>query len=128
MCWEQSRRKRTIATSRSEATTTETEPDTQTTARPQESLCPAHPGKKRCPPSATVTEPPRGKRLPLDKLFQERTHRPRYPRPLGVPRCLRLLPEQHRHLANGLASATTDSTAAASPGYSFDAAIPMSSS
>jgi tetratricopeptide (TPR) repeat protein len=41
---------------------------------------------------------------------------------------LRLLPEQHRHLANGLASATTDSTAAASPGYSFDAAIPMSSS
>src|SRR6516225_694218 len=86
MCWEQSRRKRTIATSRSEATTTETEPDTQTTARPQESLCPAHPGKKRCPPSATVTEPPRGKRLPLDKLFQERTHRPRYPPPLAVPR------------------------------------------
>src|SRR6516225_6672517 len=68
--------KRTIATSRSEATTTDSEPDDQTTVRAQESPRPAHPGNKRCPPGATVTEPPRGKPLPLDKLFQERPHRP----------------------------------------------------
>ena len=67
--------KRTIATSRSEATTTDSRPDNQTAVRAQESPRPAHSGKKRCPPGATVTEPPRGKPLPLDKLFQERTHR-----------------------------------------------------
>ena len=68
--------KRTIATSRSEATTTDSEPDDQTAVRAQESPRPAHSGKERCPPGATVTEPPRGKPLSLDKLFQERTHRP----------------------------------------------------
>src|SRR5262249_8845671 len=67
---------RTIATSRSEATTTESGPDNQTTARAQESPRPTNPRNKRCPPGATVTEPPRGKPLPLDKLFQERSHRP----------------------------------------------------
>ena len=72
--------KRTIATSRSEATTTDSEPDDQTTVRAQESPRPAHPGKKRGPLGATVTEPPRGKPLPLDKLFQERPHRPNYPK------------------------------------------------
>ena len=69
--------KRTIATSRGEATTTDSRPDNQTTVRAQESPRPARCGKKRCPPGATVTEPPRGKPLPLDKLFQERPHRPR---------------------------------------------------
>src|SRR5262249_1932842 len=48
----------------------------QTTVREQESPRPAHPGKKGPPPGATATEPPRGKPLPLDKLFQERSHRP----------------------------------------------------
>src|SRR5215468_1097677 len=48
--------KRTIATSRSEATTTESEPDEQTTRRAQGSLRPTNPGKTRRPPSATVTE------------------------------------------------------------------------
>src|SRR5262245_42690921 len=47
----------------------------QTTVREQESPRPAHPGKKGSPPGATATEPPRGKPLPLDKLFQERSHR-----------------------------------------------------
>src|SRR5262249_22843412 len=50
--------KRTIATSRSEATTTESEPDHQTTVRARGSLRPTNPGKTRRPPSATVTEPP----------------------------------------------------------------------
>src|SRR5262249_50972323 len=36
MCWEQSPLKRTIATSRSEATTTETEPENETTGRTQD--------------------------------------------------------------------------------------------
>ena len=70
---------RTIATSRSEATTTDSRPDNQTTVRAWGSPRPAPPGKKRCPPGATVTEPPRGKPLPLDKLFQERPHRPAQP-------------------------------------------------
>src|SRR5215467_6254509 len=72
--------KRTMATSRSEATTTDSRPDNQTTVRAQESPRPAHSGEKRCPPGATATEPPRGNPLLLDKLFQERTHRPRRPR------------------------------------------------
>src|SRR5262249_10582237 len=70
--------KRTIATSRGEATTTDSRPDDQTTVRAQESPRPAHSGEKRCPPGATVTEPPRGNPLLLDKLFQERPHRPRH--------------------------------------------------
>src|SRR6516165_6257558 len=78
--------KRTSATSRSEATTTDSEPDDQTTVRAQESPRPAHPGKKRGPLGATVTEPPRGKPLPLDKLFQERSHRPRCVGPTQVAR------------------------------------------
>src|SRR5215470_19586246 len=77
---------RTMATSRSEATTTDSRPDNQTTVRAQESPRPAHSGEKRCPPGATVTEPPRGKPLPLDKLFQERPHRPKQLRRVGPPR------------------------------------------
>ena len=68
--------KRTIATSRSEATTTDSEPDDQTAVRAQESPRPPNPRNKRRPPGATVTKPPRGKPLPLDRLFQERSHRP----------------------------------------------------
>ena len=37
MCWEQSRQKRTMAASRREATTTETEPENETTGSAQES-------------------------------------------------------------------------------------------
>src|SRR5262245_28468409 len=82
--------KRTMATSRSEATTTDSRPDDQTTVRAQESPRPAHSGEKRGPPGATVTEPPRGKPLLLDKLFQERPHRPAA---VAAPRSLRRLPE-----------------------------------
>jgi hypothetical protein len=71
------RRQRTIATSRSEATTTETEPDDETAAGAQESPRPTSPRKMRRTPRATGTELPRGKPFPLDKLFQERSHRPR---------------------------------------------------
>jgi hypothetical protein len=46
MCWEQSPLKRTIATSRSEATTTETNPETVTTEKAQESLDSLRPTKK----------------------------------------------------------------------------------
>src|SRR5215470_11524730 len=67
---------RTMATSRSEATTTDSRPDNRTTVRAQESPRPARSGKKRGPPGATVTEPPRGNPLLLDKLFQERLHPP----------------------------------------------------
>src|SRR5262245_38832031 len=63
--------KRTLATSRSEATTTESEPDDQTTVRAQQSSRLTNPRNKRRSPGATVTKPPRGKPLLLDKLFQE---------------------------------------------------------
>src|SRR4051812_25527482 len=76
MCWEQSPQQRTIATSRSEATTTESEPDNETTGRPQETLRSTNPKKTRRAPGATLTEQPRRKPFPLDRLFQERASRP----------------------------------------------------
>ena len=56
------------------------------------------------------------------------THRPRHARALAVPQCLRLLPEQDRHLTNGLAVPTIDSTVDARRGYSVDVPILMSPS
>jgi len=76
MCWEQSRLQRTIATSRSEATTTETNPEEETTASTQDSLRPTNRKDTRLAPGAPVTQKPRGKPLPLDKLFQERSDTP----------------------------------------------------
>ena len=57
-----------------------------------------------------------------------RTHRPKHTPALALPRCLRLLPEQHRHLTKGLASPTIDATAGARRGYRFDVAVLMSPS
>src|SRR6516162_3958246 len=74
MCWEQSRRKRTIATSRSddnrdEARNRDNEKAGLRTANEPEELATS--------PGAPVTEQPGGKPFPLDKLFQERTDTPR---------------------------------------------------
>ena len=76
MCWGQSPGTRTIATSRSEATTTESEPDDETKARAQGPPRPTNPKAMRRPPGATSTESRGGEPFPLDRLFQERPHRP----------------------------------------------------
>jgi hypothetical protein len=92
--------KRTMATSRSEATTTESEHDDQTTVRAQESPRPTNPRNKRHPPGAIVTKPPRGKPLLLDKLFQERPDRPPVAAAFGIRAMLiagSLAPPQVEH-------------------------------
>jgi len=63
--------KRTIATSRSEATTTGTVPDNETKGRAQESPRPTNPRKSDASPTLPLRSQPRGKPLLLDKLFQE---------------------------------------------------------
>ena len=63
--------KRTIATSRSEATTTEAEPDNERTASAQEPPRPTNPQRAQRTPGATATEQPGGEPFPLDILFQE---------------------------------------------------------
>ena len=51
-----------------------------------------------------------------------RTHRSRQQRALAVPRCLRLLAKQDRHLTNRWGSPTIGSTPDAGRGYSFNLA------
>src|SRR5262249_9659127 len=56
------------------ATTTATNPRRPGRQRPE-----LQPGQQTGPartPSATVAQPPRGRPFPLDRLFQERSHRP----------------------------------------------------
>src|SRR5262249_38443650 len=74
MCWEQSRRKRTIAASRSVATTTETNPETETTRRRQDSARPTDLKDSRSRPALPLWTNPEENRSPLDKLFQEWTN------------------------------------------------------
>ena len=57
--------------------TTEAEQDNETTARAQEPPRPINPQRAQRTPGATATEQPGGEPFPLDKLFQERTHRPK---------------------------------------------------
>jgi len=74
MCWEQSRPKERLQFP--VATTIETKPENETTVRTQDSQRRTNQKNKGLTPSATVTEPPRGKLFPLDKLFQERSDTP----------------------------------------------------
>src|SRR5262249_19612352 len=67
-------------TSRSEATTTEPGPEHGTTVRAQGSPRPTDQSKGERTPGATGTQQPGGKPVPLDKLFQERSHRPAHRR------------------------------------------------
>jgi hypothetical protein len=73
---EQSRRQRTIAASRSGATTTGPETESEPTVRTQESPRPTKQSKGDHTPGATVMQQPGERPFPLDKLFQERSHRP----------------------------------------------------
>src|SRR5262245_25134222 len=84
MCWEQSPPKRTIATSRSEATTTEPEPENETNGRTQESPGRMQESNSNLTPGAIRTQQPREKPFPLDKLFQERSHRQAQTRPCSL--------------------------------------------
>jgi len=74
MSWEQSRRPRTIATSRSD--------DNRDEARNRDNeknagvIATNEPEEFETSPGAPLTEPPGGKPFPLDKLFQERTDTP----------------------------------------------------
>src|SRR6516165_3019473 len=70
MCWEQSRRKRTIATSRSDDNRDEARNRGNEKAGPRTAN---EPEEFATSPGAPVTEQPGGKPFPLDKLFQERT-------------------------------------------------------
>jgi hypothetical protein len=76
MCWEQSQLKRTIATSRSDDNRGES-------AKSDDHNRPGitatyEPKKLATTLSATLTQNPEGKLIPLDRLFQERSHRPLY--------------------------------------------------
>jgi hypothetical protein len=73
---EQSRRQRTIAASRSGATTTGPETESAPPVRTQESPRPTKQSKGDHTPGATVMQQPGERPFPLDKLFQERSHRP----------------------------------------------------
>src|SRR5262249_46175389 len=77
MCWEQSRRKRTIAASRSVATTTETNPETEATRRRRVSARPTDLKDSRSRPALSLWTNPEENRSPLDKLFQERSDTPK---------------------------------------------------
>src|SRR5947209_17648936 len=57
------------------------------------------------------------------RCFPLRSHRPRHPRALAARRCLRLHPEQNRHLMDGLASLMIDPRADARHSSSLDLAI-----
>src|SRR5262249_54989139 len=70
MCWEQSPQKRTIATSRSEATTTEPEPQNETVVRTQESPPPTNPGKPDIRPALPLRSHPQGNRFHLTSSFR----------------------------------------------------------
>src|SRR5262245_11292257 len=70
MCWEQSPQKRTIATSRSEATTTEPEPQNETVVRRQESPPPTDPGKPDIRPALPLRSHPEGNRFRLTSSFR----------------------------------------------------------
>ena len=65
--------KRTSATSRSEATTTDSEPDDQTTVRAQESPRPARPGKTDVRPALPLRSHPEGSRFCLTNSFRKDT-------------------------------------------------------
>ena len=104
--------KRTIATSRSEATTTGTVPDNETKVRAQESLPPHEPEENaKCAPALPLRSQPEENRFFLtisfrnDNLFQERTHRPRHAPAPAVPRCLRPFTSRLRHLTRHFAPA-----------------------
>src|SRR5580704_6432843 len=75
MCWEQSHRQRTIAASRSDDNRDESHEKRDNSKLPTN---PPRPTKKKqaSRPHATVTYQPRRKTFRLDKLFQERSHRP----------------------------------------------------
>src|SRR5262249_47312243 len=70
-------------------------------------------------PGAPVTEQPGGKPFPLDRPFQERTHRPPA---LAAPRWLRLLPESPRHRTSDFASRASHSIPGATSGHRLDVA------
>src|SRR5262249_8496818 len=68
--------KRTIATSRSEATTTEPEPQNETVVRTQESPPPTNPGKPDIRPALPLRSHPDGNRFRLTSSFRNGpTHR-----------------------------------------------------
>src|SRR5262249_57596401 len=70
MCWEQSPQKRTMATSRSEATTTEPEPQNETVVRTQESPPPTNPEKPDIRPALPLRSQPDRNRFRLTSSFR----------------------------------------------------------
>src|SRR5262249_47169251 len=77
MCWEQSRRQRTIATSRSDDNRDESR--NSHNEKKVGFSATNEPEELTTSPGAPVMEQPRGKPFPLDKLFQERTDTPDAP-------------------------------------------------
>src|ERR1700674_4796011 len=73
MCWEQSPLQRTIATSRGD----DNRDDSKKQERRLRKIHSSGPKNQATTQSATVAQKPGGKPLQLDKLFQERSHRPR---------------------------------------------------
>jgi hypothetical protein len=63
------------------ATTTETNPENETTVRTQDTLRRTHQKNKGLTPGAGGMQQPGEKPFPLDKLFQERSETPRSMRP-----------------------------------------------
>src|SRR5262245_37768454 len=84
MSWEQSRQKRTIATSRGDDN--RDEPKKRDNGNNAESTRTEGPEKKASTPSAIGAQQPRGKLFPLDILFQERSDTPEELRANGCGR------------------------------------------
>jgi hypothetical protein len=119
MCWEQSRPKRTIATSRSEATTTEPQPENETTDRTQETLDPTAHLNVNLRPALAVRSHPKENRFrltnsfrngPLDRRAQAEVRSARSAEllrsiQLKAQRCVERLVFQHQGVVTGFNAA-----------------------
>jgi hypothetical protein len=83
MSWEQSRRQRTIATSRGDDNRDECQK--RDNGKNAEITQTDEPEKQASTPSAIGAQQPRGKLFPLDNLFQERSDTPRAIRLSALP-------------------------------------------